>query len=132
MKKKYVFLLGMFILIFTSCALKLKQDDKVIFKERQISQGILIYDISEKIPNQSEILKEIKIGYGLFYQNCDGCIPTLEKIKLKAKQIGGNAIKIIDNRPFNSVLHENSCHNITAQILNIKSQNIKNNKNNTL
>ncbi len=105
-------MLVVFILLFNSCKSTIslvKQDQKII-----------ILNINQKAPIDSEILKKVKLSYGLLYRNCD-YNSIINKLKSEAKRIGGNMIKITESKPLENILvFDESCYKIKADILKVK------------
>ena len=88
------------------------------------SYPVLNYDdkvevigVGEVEPKNAEILGQVKIGDTGFSTKCDYDI-VINKAKLEARKVGGNAIKIINHRPPSPM--GSTCHRITAKILNIE------------
>lgn len=123
--KRYILVIVVFILFFNSCKSTTQLQKNGVLLE----QEIVVLNINQKAPIDSKILKEIKLGYGLLYKNCD-YNSIINKVKFEAKKIGGNLIKITESKPLD-ILGE-SCYKIKADILKVKDLSeykLMNNKN---
>ncbi len=113
--KRYISIIVIFSLLFNSC----KSTTQLVKQDVLLDQEIIVLNINQNVlvDLDSNILKEIKLGYGLFYENCD-YNSIINKLKLEAKIIGGNLIKITESKPLD-ILGE-SCYKIRANILKVK------------
>jgi hypothetical protein len=86
-------------------------------------QDVVVISLNQQVPDNSEVLGQVKIGDTGFSTNC-GYETVIGKAKFEARKAGGNAIKIIEHRP-PSVLGS-SCHRIIAKILKVEDiENLK-------
>lgn len=77
---------------------------------------VVVIGMEQEQPPDAEVLGQVKIGDSGFTTNC-GYDIVLEKAKLEARKVGGNAIKIIEHNP--PTIMGSNCHRIRANILKI-------------
>lgn len=80
-------------------------------------QAIVVVGIKDPIPENAEVLGEVKIGESLTTVKC-GYDYAIADAQYEAKKVGGNAIKIIEHDPPNSIFR--TCHIIRAKILKLE------------
>ncbi|HBK71346.1 MAG TPA: hypothetical protein DDZ39_06795 [Flavobacteriaceae bacterium] len=106
--------------IFISLLISCKSTTKLVKHNVLLDQEIIVLNINQDAPIDSKILKEIKLGYGLLYKNCD-YNSIINKARFEAKKIGGNMIKITESKPLEDILvFDESCYKIKADILKVK------------
>ncbi len=103
-------------LLLTSCAPKITTSITSNYKPLDYRVEIRVFGVEEGEPVNSEILGTIKIGDTGFTTNC-GWDVVIEKAKMEARKVGGNALKITKHTPPN--IWGSSCHQITATILKV-------------
>ena len=112
------------LLIFTaliglsSCNPKISTNLIKHYPPLDYKQDIIVLDLDDTVPGNTEELGVVKIGDSGFGVNC-GYENVLDEAKLEARKAGGNAIKIIKHK-LPSIMGS-SCHRITAQILKINN-----------
>lgn len=111
---------GLFVIVgfifFSSCSPKISTSLSKSYPPLDYKQEVLVIGLDEAVPENSEVLGQVKIGDTGFSTNCDYDI-VIDKAKLEARKAGGNAIKIIEHTPPSAM--GSSCHRITAKILKI-------------
>ncbi|MGQ1891794.1 hypothetical protein ACT29H_15240 [Thermophagus sp. OGC60D27] len=121
MKKSYVLLIISALILFSSCNPKISTSISRSYPPIDYKQDILVIGLDQSEPDNSEVLGQVKIGDTGFSSKCSYDI-VIDKAKLEARKVGGNAIKIIKHRPPSAL--GSTCHRITAKIL--KVENIEN------
>lgn len=116
---------GLFVIVgfifFSSCSPKISTSLSKSYPPLDYKQEVLVIGLDQAVPENSEVLGQVKIGDTGFSTNCDYDI-VIDKAKLEARKAGGNAIKIIEHTPPSAM--GSSCHRIIAKIL--KVDNIEN------
>jgi hypothetical protein len=102
-------------LILFSCAPKISTTISKSYSTLDYFEEVRVLGIQDSIPSTTEELGIIKIGDAGFTTNC-GWDVVIEKAKIEARKVGGNAIKIIKHTPPDM---GSSCHRITAKILKV-------------
>jgi hypothetical protein len=115
MSKYLIFLLGM-LLILNACSPKIATSVNKNYAVLDYREDVRVFDVEETEPDDAELLGTVKIGDTGFSTNC-GLDVVIDKAKMEARKIGGNAIKITKHTPPN--MWGNSCHQITADILKV-------------
>ena len=115
MKKISILLFG-FILLLNSCSPKISTNIKKNYSAIDFREEVKIFGINDALPPNSEVLGVVKIGDTGFSTNC-GWDVVIDKARIEARKIGGNAIKITEHTPPSTF--GSSCDRITAQILKI-------------
>ena len=106
------------LLIFNSCAPKISTSISDNYPTLHYREEVRLFGLQDSIPASSKELGIVKIGDTGFTIKC-GWEDVIEKAKLEARKVGGNAIKITKHRTPSAF--GSSCHRITAVILNIES-----------
>lgn len=119
---KLIFISGLALLLI-ACSPKITTKLTKAYQPLAFSENVMVYSLEEQAPISAENLATVKIGDSGFTTDCS-METVLEKAKLEARKIGGNAIKIIKHTPPN--LWGSSCHQITALILKADANNLKN------
>lgn len=113
---------GLFVIVgfifFSSCSPKISTSLSKSYPPLDYKQEVLVIGLDQAVPENSEVLGQVKIGDTGFSTNCDYDI-VIDKAKLEARKAGGNAIKIIEHTPPSAM--GSSCHRITAKILKIEN-----------
>ena len=117
MRKISILLIGC-ILILSSCAPKISTTISKNYSALDYREEVKVLGLQDPVPTNSEELGIVKIGDTGFSTNC-GWEVVIDKAKMEARKVGGNAIKITDHIP-PSVMGS-SCHRITAKILKVEN-----------
>jgi hypothetical protein len=117
MKQILICLIGC-TLMLGSCAPKISTTINKNYSALDYREEVKVLGLQDPVPAYSEELGILKIGDTGFSINC-GWDVVLDKAKMEARKVGGNAIKITKHIP-PSILGS-SCHRITAQILKVES-----------
>lgn len=118
MKKLHGVFLIAGLIIFSSCNPKISTSLSKSYPTLDYKQDVLVLSLDQAEPENAEVLGQVKIGDTGFSTNCSYDI-VIDKAKLEARKAGGNAIKITKHTPPSAF--GSTCHNITANILNIKN-----------
>lgn len=106
------------LIIFSSCNPKISTSLSKSYPTLDYKQDVLVISLDQSEPENAEVLGQVKIGDTGFTTNCSYDI-VIDKAKLEARKVGGNAIKIIKHTPPSGF--GSTCHNITANILKIEN-----------
>lgn len=117
MKNLLPLLLIAIVISISSCAPKITTNIQKSYAPLDYKQEVMVININQKQPENAEVLGEIKIGDSGFSSNCDYDV-VVDKAKLGAREVGGNAIKITWHKP--PSIMGSSCHRIKANILKIE------------
>ena len=118
MKIPYVLVLYSFL--FYACSHNVTTSISQSYPTLDYRQNVLVIDEGESVPVHSELLGFVKLGDTGFSTHCNYEL-AVDKAKLEARKIGGNAIRIVDHRT--PSFFTSSCHRITAEILKVKGLN---------
>lgn len=110
-----LFLIAM-IFFLNSCSPKISTTVSKKYPALDYKQDVLVIGLNQPAPDGTEILGQVKIGDKGFTTNCS-YETVIDKAKMEARKVGGNAIKIIEHRPPSAL--GSSCHRITARVLRI-------------
>lgn len=105
------------LILVSACSPKIRTNLSQSYPALDYKQAVLVFGIAEAAPDIAEVLGEIKIGDAGLTINC-GYEVVLDKAKMEARKVGGNAIKIIEHKTPSAF--GSSCHRITANILRIE------------
>lgn len=105
-------------LFLNSCTPKITTNISKRYVPINYREDIRVLGIEDTIPVNSEEIGTVKIGDTGFSGNCSWD-EVIDKAKMEARRIGGNAIKITNYIPPSAL--GSSCHRITATILKIDS-----------
>lgn len=119
MRSFFVLLIGCLV-IFSSCAPKISTTIGKNYSALDYREAVTVFGIQDPVPTNSEELGIVKVGDTGFSTNC-GWDVVMDKAKMEARKIGGNAIKITDHKP--PSIMGSSCHRITAKILKVENFN---------
>lgn len=108
------------LLILSSCAPKISTSISKNYSALDYREEVRVFGLKDPVPNNSEELGVVKIGDTGFSTNC-GWDVVIDKAKMEARKIGGNAIKITDHIP--PSVFGSSCDRITAKILKVENLN---------
>lgn len=114
--KKTIWSILPLIVIFSSCNVKITTSLIKSYPKLEDNSTVNILDINEKEPNNAEVLGKVKIGDPGFTFKC-GYDIVIEKAKIEARKIGGNALHITEHK-IPSIFGSN-CHRIKADILKL-------------
>jgi len=117
MNKNWIILLGLFVII-SSCAPKISTSIYKKYEALEYTEDVMIFGMEDTEPENAEQLGTVKIGDTGFSTGCS-FETVLEKAKIEARRIGGNAIKITEHTPPST--WGSSCHRIKANILRIEN-----------
>lgn len=112
MLKRLLFLL--LLINFISCSPKVTIQSRGDYIPIPYDQEMVVIEINKQRPDKSRVIGIVKIGDKGFTINC-GYNEVVYLLKIEARKMGGNAIKIISHTlpsPFGS-----TCHRIEAQVL---------------
>ena len=104
-------------LIISSCSPKISTNISSNYQPLDYRQEVVVFSMDKAEPDGAEFLGQVKIGDTGFSTNCSYDV-VVDKAKLEARKVGGNAIKIVEHK-MPSVMGS-SCHRITARILQVK------------
>lgn len=116
MRKIYGLLLVAVLIIYSSCSPKISTSIRSSYPPLDYKEDVVVMGLNQAEPELAELIGYVKITDTGFTANC-GYDLVIEKAKLEARKVGGNAIKIIEHMPpsFGS-----SCHRIVAKILKVE------------
>ena len=117
MKKLSILMALLSLIFFNSCNPKISTSISKSYAPLDYRQEIVVIGLNQAEPDNSELLGTVKIGDTGFSTNCDYST-AIDKAKLEARKVGGNAIKIIEHKPPTAM--GSSCHRIKARILMLK------------
>ncbi len=117
MKTQNVFLVISILIAFSSCSPKVSTTLSKSYPPLDYKQEVIVFGLVEDAPSHSEVLGQVKVGDSGLSVKC-GYEVVIDQAKLEARNVGGNAIKIIKHK--NPGLWS-SCHRITAQILKLEN-----------
>lgn len=103
------------ILFLTSCSAKLTSSFQKTYLPLDYKEEVVVFQIGEEIPPNAEKLGTIKVGDSGFSIDCNYST-VIEKAKLEARKVGGNALKITQHKTPD---FWSSCHRISAEVLKI-------------
>lgn len=106
------------LLFLNSCSPKISTSLSKKYPALDYKQAVLVIGLNQTEPDDAEVLGKVKIGDGGFTTDCS-YETVIDKAKMEARKIGGNAIKIIEHKPPTAM--GSSCHRITAKILRIEN-----------
>lgn len=115
MNKNLIFLVGLFVMV-TSCSPKISTSISKQYAVPDYKEDVFVFGLEDADPENTELLGTVKIGDTGFSTDCS-FETVIEKAKMEARKIGGNAIKITKHDPPST--WGSSCHRITANILKI-------------
>jgi hypothetical protein len=104
------------LLILSSCSPKITTSIGRNYAALDYKEEVKVLSIQDLEPNNAELLGTVKIGDSGFSTDCD-LTSVIDKAKIEARKVGGNAIKITKHSP--PALLGSSCHRITANILRV-------------
>ena len=116
MKKLYGFFIVFMLIFFSSCNPKVTTTISKSYTPLDYKQDVVVIGLNQSAPKNSEVLGQVKIGDTGFSKKCSYDI-VVDKAKLEARKVGGNAIKIVKHIP--PSMMGSSCHRITANILKV-------------
>ncbi|MDR1347132.1 MAG: hypothetical protein LBJ63_01690 [Prevotellaceae bacterium] len=108
------------LLILVSCSPKITTSISKNYGALSYEEEVRVLSIQDTEPNNAELLGTVKIGDAGFTIDCNLSV-VVDKAKIEARKIGGNAIKITKHSPPN--FWGSSCHRITANILKVDNWN---------
>lgn len=117
MKTLNVFLVLSMLIAFSSCSPKVSTILSKSYPPLDYKQEVVVFGLIEDAPSHSEVLGQVKVGDSGFSTKCNYEV-VMDQAKLEARNVGGNAIKIIKHKKPDLW---SSCHRITAQILKLEN-----------
>jgi hypothetical protein len=118
--KKGLILFVSLLLVFSSCDPRVTTQLYKRYPPLNPQDNVIILGLSDLIPDDAEILGELKIGDTGFSVDCNYEI-VIMLAKTEARKVGGNAIKITYHAFPDFV---STCHRIQAKILKINESDI--------
>lgn len=115
MKKLHGLLIISALILFSSCSPRISTSLSKNYPPLDYRQKVVVIDLDQPKPNNSEELGQIKVGFG-FSTKCNYEI-VIDKAKLEARKVGGNAIKITKHKTPDLW---STCHRITAITLKVE------------
>jgi hypothetical protein len=103
-------------LILLSCNPKVSTLIKKTYPTLNYKDEVRIFTLSDSVPKNAEELGIVKFEDTGFSTNC-GWDVAIETIKIEARKVGGNSIKIISEKA--PSYWGSSCHRVNAKILRI-------------
>jgi hypothetical protein len=119
MKNFLISVLG--IVLFSSCAPKITTTIQKSNPVTSFDEPIQIFNIQDEAPVNAEYLGSIRIFDSGFSTHCKWDV-VIEKAKLEARKVGGNALKITRHIP--PSIMGSSCDQIQANILWISDDSV--------
>jgi hypothetical protein len=117
MNKSLVFLIG-FLLVLDACAPKVTTSVSKKYPMLDYREEVSVFGLHDSIPANTEIFGTVKVGNSGFSTDCS-LETVIDKAKIAARKVGGNAIKITKHSP--PSVWRNSCHKIKVYILKVDS-----------
>ncbi len=105
-----------FVIALQSCSPKIRTNVSKTYQPIDYKEDIRVFDLKDSVPACAEELGSVKIGDSGFTIDC-GWEVVVDKAKLEARKVGGNAIKITEHRLPTAL--GSTCHRITATILKV-------------
>ncbi len=105
-------------LTISSCTPKISTTISKNYSTLDYREEVRVLGLQDPVPTNSEELGVVKIGDTGFSTKC-GWNVVIDKAKIEARKIGGNAIKITEHIPPSAF--GSSCHRITAKILKVEN-----------
>lgn len=102
-------------LCFVACSPKVRTSASKSYQPLDYTQEVVVIDVGQTMPDGAELLGEVKVGDSGFSTGCK-YDAVVDKAKLEARKMGGNAIKITEHKAPDLW---SSCHRITANVLKI-------------
>ncbi|MEK6476553.1 hypothetical protein WJR50_03425 [Catalinimonas sp. 4WD22] len=118
MKKLHWLMIITVLMCFSSCNPKITTSISNAYSPLDYKQEVVVMGLDQAEPDGAENLGQVKIGDTGFSTKCSYDI-VIDKARLEARKVGGNAIKIIEHRPPSAM--GSACHRITANILKIEN-----------
>ncbi len=107
----------MVIFLFSSCSPRVNTSFTKKYPAADPEAAVTVYDLTDNIPANAEMLGYINIDDTGFSTNCD-YLTVLNIAKTQARQVGGNALKIKTHRYPDA---SSSCHRIYAQVYKLSA-----------
>ena len=118
--KKLLYILVIFVLVLESCNPKISTSLSKSYAPLDYKEEVFVIGINQAEPDDSEFLGMVKIDDTRFSTNCDYDV-VIDAIKLEARKVGGNVVKIIEHIPPSAL--GSSCHRIAGRILRVSDNN---------
>ncbi len=99
--------------IMYSCAPKVVTTVSKSYPTLSFNDNVAVYSLQENKPAQSEVIGVVKVSDSGFTIKCN-YETVIEKAKLEARKMGGNALKIINHKKPDLI---STCHRIEAEVL---------------
>ncbi|MDR2065485.1 MAG: hypothetical protein LBP85_07255 [Prevotellaceae bacterium] len=104
------------LFMLVSCSPKITTSISKTYSALNYEEEVIVLSISDSEPDNAELLGTVKVGDSGFSVDCNLTM-VIDKAKIEARKIGGNAIKITKHSP--PTILGSSCHRITANILKV-------------
>ena len=108
-----------FLVLLISFAPKISSSVQKSYPPLDYREEVQLFGLKDALPAGAESIGTVKIGDSGFSTNC-GWDVAVDKAKLEARKVGGNAIKIIKHIPPSPL--GSTCHRLTATILRIEAK----------
>ncbi len=105
------------IIIIYSCSPRISTTLSKNYPPLDYKQKVIVIGLDQPKPENSEEIGQIKVGDSGLSMKCNYDI-VIDKAKLEARKVGGNAIKITRHKTPDLW---SSCHRITATILKVEN-----------
>lgn len=119
MKKSFLLYIGAILILFSSCSPSISTQLYRSYPTLGYKEEVKVIGFHQKINSEHEVLGKIDIGDSGFTTK-GSYEEVIEKAKLEARKIGGNAIKINEHKTPD---FRSTCHRIKAYILRVKDIN---------
>lgn len=117
MKKHIGLPILLMLIVLCSCNPKVSTSLSRWYAPLEYDQEVVVFGLNQEVPDSAQVLGQVKVGDTGFSTNC-GYDVVIDKAKLEARKVGGNAIKIIEHNPPTAL--GSNCHRITANILKVQ------------
>lgn len=118
MKKSHGLMIIISLILFSACNPKISTSISKTYPPLDYKQEVIVIGLDQPEPVNAEVLGQVKIGDTGFSTKC-GYDIVIDKAKLEARKVGGNAIKIIEHKLPNAM--GSTCHKIKAKILKVEN-----------
>lgn len=117
MKKKWIPFIAC-IVVLQACGPKILTSISKSYPVLDYREEVRFFGLNDPLPASVEKIGVVKIGDSGFTTDCQFA-SVVDKAKLEARKVGGNAIKIIEHKL--PGMDGSSCHRIQAAILRIEN-----------
>lgn len=105
---KHILKFTLLVFLFSSCGAAVKT-----YKKRTPTNNfaeVKVFNIQQDVPRDAEVLGKLKIGYNLYFRECN-YDSVISKLKKEVRKIGGNTLKIIAHKPYHTPLSKDKSKN---------------------